>query len=68
MAGEVARPARTDRLVARALQRRDQAAIGVDQRKIGDDGARVLAADVDPRPRDRGAGFFQPISPKRTGK
>jgi hypothetical protein len=60
MAGEVARPARTDRLVAHALQPRDQTAIAVDQRKIGDDGARVVAADVDPRPRDRGAGFFQP--------
>ncbi len=60
MTGEEARSARTDRLVVHALQPRDQAAIAVDQRKIGDDGARVVAAHVDPRPRDCGAGFFQP--------
>src|SRR5580704_12526475 len=60
MAGEVARPARTYRLVAHILQPRDEGAVAVDQSKIGDNGTRVVAADVDPRPRDRGAWFLQP--------
>ena len=61
-------PARTDSLVAHALERRDQAAIAVDQREIGDDGARVVAADVDPRLLTAAPGFSSLISPKRTGK
>ncbi len=47
-------------LISGPLQPRDEGALGVDQRKIGDNGSFVAAFDVDPRLRDGGAWLLEP--------